>query len=172
VVDEPAVNALAAPGGYVVVYRGLLERTASPDELAGVLAHELQHVVLRHSMRGLLREMGTSAAIGLIFGDTSGLAGLAGELGSLRYQRADEDEADNKGIELMVRAGFEPRAMITMFEKLERESNELPGVLQYLSTHPATRERVARLEERARDLRPSHRAAVPSNWLEARSKCR
>jgi Zn-dependent protease with chaperone function len=172
VVDEPAVNALAAPGGYVVVFRGLLERTASPDELAGVLAHEVQHVVLRHSMRGLLRNMGTAAAIGLIFGDASGLAGLAGELGSLRYQRGDEEEADSRGIELMARAGFEPRAMITMFEKLERESGELPGVLQYLSTHPATGERVARMAERARDLRPAGRAAVPSNWADAKSKCR
>jgi Zn-dependent protease with chaperone function len=172
VVDDTAVNALAAPGGYVIVYRGLLERTESADELAGVLAHEVQHVVERHSTRGLLRELGVAAAIGLIFGDASGIAGMAGRLGSLRFQRDDEDEADSKGIELMARAGFEPRAMITMFEKLERESGELPGMLEYISTHPAMRERMARLEVKARELRPAARAAVPSNWVEARSKCR
>ncbi len=147
VFDDPTVNAFAAPGGYIVVCRGLLENT-TPEEAAAVLAHEMQHVLKRHVMRALVRGVSLTAAIALATGDPSGaITQVGGTLTSLHYQRGDEWNADLEGYHLLKDAGYNPHAMIAMLEKLDKIQGELPRGVQYLSTHPRTKDRIARLRD-------------------------
>ncbi len=153
VVNDPTVNAFAAPGGYVVIFRGLLERTRSAEELAGVLAHELQHILQRHATRALLQHASTGLLIAALAGDASGAMtyGLesARALGTLRYSRQNEEEADAKGMRMLLAAGIDPAGMIAFFEVLRKEGGEAPGLLAYLSTHPNPGDRIESLKSLA-----------------------
>ena len=149
VADDSVINAFAAPGGAVVMNLGLLEATRTPEELAGVLAHEVQHVLLHHHMRGLAREVPLRIALAALFGgDGVGeLAGrTAGTLASLRYRRGDEEEADREGLRLLQAARIDPRGMVTFFNTLAAEGREAPRLAKYLSSHPETADRIASLQ--------------------------
>lgn len=176
VVDQPAVNAFALPGGYIVVLRGLLERTRSAEELAGVLAHELQHILHRHPTRAVLQHASTGLLVAAVTGDVSGALayGLEGArtLGLLRYSRRFEEEADREGTRMLVAAGIDPAGMVEFFESLRKEGREAPALLQYLSTHPSPAERIARLRGLvAQAPRPPSRLRVDAEWGELRRIC-
>ncbi|MGH7399429.1 MAG: M48 family metallopeptidase [Candidatus Rokuibacteriota bacterium] len=149
VVNRPVVNALAAPGGHVVIFRGLLERTRTPEELAGVMAHELQHILRRHTTRAVIQDVGTGLLLMALIGDVTGpLAyGLqtARALGDLRYSRRAEEEADREGLRMMMAARLDPEGMIAFFENIQEEEGARPDILTYLSSHPMPVERIARL---------------------------
>ncbi len=89
---DKSVNAFAMPGGFVVVHTGLIQLAESPEELAGVLAHEIQHVEQRHSLRAMAQSLGLYAVLSLLVGDTSGLASLGGDLLKLKFSRNHETE--------------------------------------------------------------------------------
>lgn len=149
VADDSVINAFAAPGGYVVVNLGLLKATKTPEELAGVLAHEVQHVLLHHHMRALAREVPLRIAVAALFGgDASGAfaARAASTLGALRYQRGDELEADREGLVMLQAAHVDPRGMVDFFNTLAAEGSEAPRLVTYLSTHPQTADRIAQLQ--------------------------
>ncbi|KAB2875375.1 MAG: M48 family metallopeptidase, partial [Bauldia sp.] len=97
VVDSPLVNAFAAPAGYIVVFRGLIDKASSGEEVAGVLAHEMGHVIERHGTEALIRQLGMNAILGAMLGDASGIGSTAADIGSqlavLSYGRAAEREA-------------------------------------------------------------------------------
>jgi Zn-dependent protease with chaperone function len=149
VVNQPQVNALAAPGGYIVVYRGLLERTRSPEELAGVLAHELQHVLQRHATQALIQHTSTGLLLAALTGDMTGPVayGLqsARVLGQLQYSRRAEAQADIEGMKLLLAARIDPGGMIRFFEALAKADKQPVMLLKYLSTHPSPIERIERL---------------------------
>jgi predicted Zn-dependent protease len=148
VLDDPAVNAFSAPGGYIVINRGLLEVTSRPEELAGVLAHEMQHVLQRHVTKSLLRELGLWVTLTTVTGDASALLVQVGRVaGGLQYRREDEEEADREGMALIQRARIDPAGMVDIFQTMANQEGELPGGLEYLSTHPAMDRRVAKLRE-------------------------
>ncbi len=149
VVRNGEVNALAAPGGYIVLFSGLVDRMDTPEQLAGVLAHEMQHVVQRHSTQSMARAVGLQVFLSLLLGDPGFLGDLAGNLGILHFMRADERSADEGAIDTLMRAGIDPNAMIDGFRKLDRDENKAPLALKYLSTHPPIPERIAYLKERA-----------------------
>lgn len=138
------VNAFAMPGGYVVVYTGLLRLAQSPEEVAGVLAHEVQHVELRHSLKNLIHDLGWRAVLSLVVGDLGGgvWAGMAHHLGALKYGRDLEREADLKALESLRRAGIAADGLVDFFEKLARM--EGMGVA-LLSSHPTSTERISAL---------------------------
>lgn len=144
VVDDPQVNALAAPGGHLVVFRGLIERTSSPEELSAVLAHEITHVVNRHTTQAIFRSAALWAILAVVTGDPTGLATqVAGSLGQLHFQRQHEEDADEGARELLTRARIRPQAMADVFRKLDEKN----GVeLVYLSTHPLLAGRIERAE--------------------------
>ena len=177
VVNEPVVNALAGPGGVIVVYQGLLDSTESPEALAGVLAHEMQHVAQRHVMRLFLEHASSSALIAAATGEggESLAFGLqnAMMLGLLRYSREHESEADLAGLRLMAAAGIDPRGMIDFLETLrEREGEGLPEMLTYLSTHPGMPGRIASLRKRLAEPRAIHPPLLPGlDWKRARAVC-
>ena len=153
VVNRPVVNALAAPGGHVVILHGLLERTDTPEELAGVMAHELQHILRRHTTRAVIQDVGTGLLLMALTGDMTGpLAyGLetARALGDLRYSRRAEEEADREGMKMLLAARVDPAGMIAFFEKMQKEEGAQSQALTYLSSHPMPAERIARLRSLA-----------------------
>jgi len=149
VVRSDVVNAAALPGGRIIVYSGLLAEAGSADEVAGVLAHEICHVLHRDSLRQLIGRLGGVALIGLLLGggDLGGLAAQAGELDHLAYGREQERAADRGGVALLARAGLEPGMLPAFFERLERrEGGRLP---EFLSTHPDTALRITELKRLA-----------------------
>ena len=178
VVDARPINAFAAPGGYVVVYRGLLERTERPEELAGVLAHEFQHVLHRHVTRALFQDASTGLLLTALTGDVTGALAFGLEaartLGKLRYSRAAEEEADADGMQMLLAAGIDPSGMVAFFELLRKEAPSLPGALEYLSTHPTTERRIERLQALAAAAEPPRpaRPLLPDReWADVKRIC-
>ena len=161
VLNTEQVNAFAAPGGNIVVFTGLIGRTKSPEELAGVLAHEIEHVESRHGTRAIFRSLTFWALVSLLTGDANAtVVQLAGTLMELRYGRDDESHADRAGIERMQRARIDPQGMLRAFRMLEREAAELPAPMQYFSTHPRLADRMTALERFAATPSP-HEALLP-----------
>jgi beta-barrel assembly-enhancing protease len=151
VVRNPQVNAMAAPGGHIVVFSGLIEKMDNADQLAAVLAHEMQHVVQRHSMKGIVRAVGFQALLSIVLGDPGVLGDLAGNLTVLHFMRSDEESADDGALETLMRAGIPPTAMRRAFENLERGSKDrgIEASFKYLSTHPPLAERIERVAKKS-----------------------
>ncbi|MEW6544291.1 MAG: M48 family metallopeptidase [Nitrospirota bacterium] len=153
VVRSDVVNAFALPGGYVIVLTGLLEKAESPEEVAGVLGHELNHVLLRHGTERIVKTIGIAAVVTILVGDRQGLVGLAKRLGielaTLKFGREQETEADLEGLRLLHRARILPDGMIRFFERLS-ESDKLQ--VEILSTHPMSAARAERLKAEAAAL--------------------
>lgn len=171
-VNQSLVNAFAAPGGYVVVYRGLLDEAESAEEFAGVLAHEMQHVLLRHSARAIAREFSGRALLSLMAIDSSGTpaAAQAGAmLAGLSFQRSDEDEADRAAVALLDRAGVGAAGLARFFRRLQL-SPKVAEPARYLSTHPALLDRIATIEKQ---IRPPAGPPLMSEaeWKSARRVC-
>lgn len=148
VADRPEANAFAAPGGVVVVFSGLLRQTASAEEAAGVIAHEVAHAELRHGMQNMAKQLGLQALVAFALGDTSGaaLSGIATDLIGMSFSRDAEREADADGLRRLVAAQIDPKGMVTFFEKLSKlEKGATPPAM--LSTHPATGERIDTMRE-------------------------
>ncbi|MCC6139938.1 MAG: M48 family metallopeptidase [Nitrospira sp.] len=147
VVKSDIVNAFALPGGYVVVFTGLMKKADSGEEVAGVLGHELNHVLQRHGLERIVKSMGVMAAVAIIVGDQQGLIGLMRQVGvellTLKFDRAQETEADLTGLQLVYRAKIDPNGMITFFQKLAEKDE---GRVEWLSTHPMSSARADRLK--------------------------
>ncbi len=168
------VNALAAPGGYIVIFRGLLEDTKTPEELAGVMAHEIQHVLHRHATRWIFRELSLAVLISIITGGgSSSTLEVAGALGSLRYQRADEETADREGVRMVQAARIDPRGMIAAYSGLQQKAEKQGEPPIYLSSHPRTAERLAQLRQMAAQARYTPIRLLPDvSWAQIREMCR
>ena len=182
VVHAEEVNAFALPGGQIVVFTGLLKSAETPEQFAGVLAHELQHVRHRHSTKAIIRQLSATALLSLIAGDSGALSSLlhtAGELGGLAYSRDDEEEADRDGARMLIDAGIDPRGLIEFFETLEQHEGGGLGIT-FLSTHPASGDRSKALEQMIADVAGSASDSATSRyvaietstpWSELASRC-
>jgi predicted Zn-dependent protease len=170
-VDE--LNAAAAPGGFILVLDGLVKRLETPEQMAAILAHEMEHVALRHGLRALARRSALQIGFGLLLGDVTSVAALAAaELTNLGYSREDEMEADREGLRLMARAGYDPRAMVQAFEVLERDEAKRDQGPEYLRTHPLAGERREALEREMGELRRGPEAEVDeSGWAALKGAC-
>jgi beta-barrel assembly-enhancing protease len=156
------VNAFAAPGGVVVVHSGLIEAAQSADELAGVLAHEVQHIELRHSLQNMIHAVGWAALLSVVLGDVSAIAGvLIHQAGAMRFSRELEHEADLRGVDAMHRAGLPAQGMVAFFRRLQRQDE---GRVPLLSSHPATTERIRRLEAAIGALPAQRPAPLRLDW--------
>ena len=147
VVKSDVVNAFALPGGYVVVFTGLMKKAESGEEVAGVLGHELNHVLQRHGLERIVKQLGLVAMVSIVLGDQQGLVGLMKQLGvellALKFGREQETEADLTGLQLLHRAKIDPSGMITFFQRLSEKDE---GRTEWLSTHPMSRARAERLK--------------------------
>jgi len=119
------VNALALPGGTIVVFQGLINITETPEELAGVLAHEFQHVLKRHSTRGIIRSEAINIFATVVSGDSvmNVILQAGGLMEFLRYSRKLESQADAEGMKMVLASRVDPKGMIRIFEKLEEEQH-------------------------------------------------
>jgi len=178
VVDLPQVNAFALPGGRVVVLRGLLEATDSPEMLAGVLAHEIQHVVRRHTTRAILQHASTGIMVAALAGDVSGLVTFALEgarvVAAFGYTRQAEEEADTHGMRMVLAARIDPGPTLGFYEKVLGPLDRRPsqGVWRYVRTHPAAGERLATLRTIARTAAGAPVALLSgSDWANVKRIC-
>jgi hypothetical protein len=164
-VNASEINAFSLPGGPMYVNRGLFEAARSEAELAGVLAHEMSHVALRHGTHQASKAYLSQAGLGILGGllgknggDTSKIVNAVGGLGLnvafLKFGRDDEYQADQLGAEIMAGAGYDPVAMANFFELLRKEQGRDPGKLEQLfSGHPPSADREARIRDQAGSLR-------------------
>ena len=146
VLDHDMVNAFALPGGYVVLFRGLIDAADSPDEVAAVLAHEVGHVVSRDPTRHALRSAGSIGVLGLLFGDFAGGAAvlfLTERLISARYSQGAESGADAFAHEALRQAGISPGALGNMFANMRRKHGDSDGVAAHFLSHPSLGARIA-----------------------------
>jgi Zn-dependent protease with chaperone function len=176
VVDDATVNAFAVPGGQVVLFRGLIERARTPEELAGVLAHELQHVLQRHSTRLLLQHASTGLLLVAVSGDLTGAMAYGIEsarvLGSLSYSRYLESEADTEGLRMLLASDIDPRGMIAFFESMRAAEHGAPTAMRYLTTHPLAADRVDTLKRLAAARTGGFRPLLPGrDWADVRRVC-
>lgn len=170
VVNTDVVNAFALPGGYVYVNRGILERAERMDELAGVMAHEISHVVLRHSVEQMEQVQNANIGVALACTLTNVCASQAAQAainvgGSLvfaKFSRADEKAADDAGFATVVKAGIDPRGMLTFFQKLMREEQSQggSGATSWFSDHPGTQDRIADIQHMLSAMTPAQLNAL------------
>jgi len=157
VLDLKDVNAISLPGGWVYVYKGLINETkGKPNELAGVIAHEIGHVAARHHATMLGREIQASILIGtLTKGDTRQIAGLFANITLLRYSRDQEYAADKLGIKYMYRCKqWNAPGLVDFFGSLLKYEKRKPSEFeQIFLTHPVTADRVKRAQKYLDDLR-------------------
>jgi predicted Zn-dependent protease len=150
VVNSPTVNAFALPGGQIFVYSGIISKMKNYNELVALLSHEITHVTHQHSLKSLGRSAATSIFISGLFGDISGIsAGIldqASQLKQLRFSRELETEADQHGVDFMVKYKVNPMGMINLMQILDAEGEKQDGFMKYLSTHPETKERINALK--------------------------
>ncbi|HWJ23214.1 MAG TPA: M48 family metallopeptidase [Gemmatimonadaceae bacterium] len=159
VVNTSDVNAFALPGGYIYVNRGVLERASNASELAGVLGHEIEHVVRRHSVKQMAQMQ--NANIGVALGcalarvcdspAAQAAVNVAGGAYFAKNSRADEVQADEGGFQNVVRAGLNPTGMLTFFQKLLQEEQASggagrSGVSSWFADHPGTSDRIADIQ--------------------------
>jgi predicted Zn-dependent protease len=164
VLDVDMVNALAAPGGRIVVFRKLLTEANSADDVAGVLAHEMGHAISRHPTEAVVRDMGISLVFNVLMGGLgSGAAGAAGQaLISSAYSRDAERDADRIALRILSGARISPKGFAAFFDRMAGEEGAAGDALSFLSTHPPSkaRARAARAAV-AENVRP---ALSDSDW--------
>ncbi|MEJ2045564.1 MAG: M48 family metallopeptidase [Reinekea sp.] len=170
---DASLNAFALPGGKVVIHTQLILEADDAEELLGVLAHEMTHVEEQHGIRNIIGTAGIYTVVSALFGDVSGIlatvAGAAPFLLNQSYSRDFEREADKKGFDLLVRANINPAGMVSFFQKLidkenealesiedERTRSTVQSAMKFLSTHPATAERIEYLNELNRSQNGSY----------------
>ncbi|MBM4259212.1 MAG: M48 family metallopeptidase [Deltaproteobacteria bacterium] len=166
----PIPNAFAAPGGQIVILRGLLAMATSPEEVAGVLAHEMAHEVQRHPTRGVVRALGIQTVMGFVSGNTGkGLGAATGALINLSHGRDDESEADRIGVQMLNKANIRADGLVNFFERMSKVSaGSQSRLLTYLSTHPSDTARVAAIRSMARG---NGEAMTAKEWQALKTIC-
>lgn len=174
IVDWDLLNAFAAPGRRIVVTRELIAKSDGPDELAGVLAHEMGHGIALHPESSIVRSIGLAASVELVLGGGGLLTGLGLSLTQLAYSREAEREADEEGIALLREAGISPKGLSRFFRRvavLEGEGSGGSGISKYdmLRSHPQTAERLKRVEAVA--PYPATPALSAAEWAALQRVC-
>lgn len=172
VLDTDLVNALALPGGRMVLLRGLIDEAKHPNELLGVLAHEMGHLAKRHPTEMAVQTVGTSVLLSLLIGDATGGTGLTlmGEsLINGAYSRDKERAADAVAVETLAAAGWDPRPFALFFDRLAKQQGGLEEHLSWISSHPLSEDRAAAIRAAQG---PSGIAMTDLEWARVRTICK
>ncbi len=177
IVEDATLNAFALPGGNAVIHTGLLLAADTPEEVAGVLAHEIAHITRRHSIHRIISSAGLYLVVSYFIGDISGILGVLADNSAFllerKFTRDFESDADDVAWGYLVRSRIDPRDMITFFRKMQAEEQKLSktspvsgveNALSVLSTHPATTERIAALETKLKKTAPDGFAPLPVDY--------
>ena len=162
VVNTQVINAFALPGGYIYVNRGVLSRASNESELAGVLSHEIEHVVRRHSVKQMEKAQGANIGVALactltnVCGNQAAQAAIqvGGTAVFAKFSRGDEIQADEGGFQNLTRTGINPRGMLTFFQKLlaeEQQSGGSSASSSWFADHPGTQDRIADIQRMLND---------------------
>ncbi len=170
VVKSDVINAFALPGGHVVVFTGLMKKADSGEEVAGVMSHELNHVLQRHGLERIVKSLGLLTVVTIVLGDQQGLVGtmkqLSVELLTLKFGREQETEADVTGLQLLQRAKIDPSGVIKFFERLSEKDE---GQMEWLSTHPMSIGRAERLKAELAALPKKSLAPFTFDWKQVQA---
>jgi Zn-dependent protease with chaperone function len=173
VLESELVNAFALPGGVVVLTEGLLQKAKSADEVAGVLAHELEHVKQRHVLTHMVRASLLTTAWSIAVGDYAGLMLLdpttAFEVANLRHSRDDEAEADAGAADRLDASGISRHGLVDFFERIKEETDKIPV---WLSNHPTSAARAQTLGGGTSDDRKLDPALTEAEFTDLRNACR
>ena len=171
-VQDNDVNAFAIPGGNVYINTGLIKAAKNEHELAGVVAHEVNHVVARHGTRQMTQQYGYALVLQMVLGDNPGLltqiaTSLFGQAGSMAYSRGMETQADVLAVETMAKAGYDPNGMASFLGTLKGMQQQSPGQLaKFFSSHPDTGDRVQQVQAEIAKL--SQKPVIRVNDVEFR----
>ncbi len=178
VVNVSDINAFALPGGFMYVNRGLIEAARNEGELAGVMAHEISHVALRHGTNQASKASLAQIGIGLLGESQGTITQIIGAMGGfglntlfLKFSRGAEEQADVLGTQIMAKAGYNPLDMVSMFEMLRSTSGHDPSsVGKFFSDHPASADRAARIKKELSLLGSTPQAAPVANYAQMKSR--
>jgi len=169
VVDDETLNAFAAPGGHIVLNRALIDQAQHPSEVAGVLAHEMAHIIEGHPTRGMVEKLGYEVFKYIVPGNALLPAPkLAEDLLKSHHSRSDEFSADQRGIEILNTAGLDSRGLNEYLERLHSKGPSIPGAAEYFSSHPSGRVRKSALQGVVREGRPP---LGESEWRQLKAIC-
>lgn len=146
--NAPAINAFALPGGIVIVNKGLLERAESANEVAGVLAHEIQHAEQRHALKNMITSSGIAATVLLVLGDVNAvMMVMAHQVSAQYFSRQAESDADIKGVALLRKSKIDPQGLVSFFKKLQAQYKGKAEGPEWMSSHPGTENRIKVVED-------------------------
>ncbi len=171
VVRNSAVNAFTFPGGVILVHTGLLARSDSAEEVAGVLAHELGHVANRDTLKALYRQVGLSLIVAVVTGGRSDqIQDLVTQLISIKFTRTQEGLADDYAIGLLIKAGINPEYLARFFEKLKKQQSDVENFAKFLNTHPDTEGRMKKARDAGKKFDPKKTNPLGINWTQVKKK--
>lgn len=171
IIQKEDVNAFALPDRQIVIYSGLIKYSKKPEEVAGVLAHELGHIEKNHVMKKLVKELGIAMIITLA-GNNSGfeiVKEAARSLSSSAFDRKQEEEADDFAFDTMVKADIDPENLANFFFRLSKEASNVPEELTWISTHPDTKDRAAKILKKKNELSIKPAPILKSPWQDVQS---
>ncbi len=174
VFDHKMINAFAAPGGQIVIMRGLIEKAKTPDEVAAVLAHEIGHVEARDTTRNALRAAGSAGLLALVLGDFAGgsaVVVVAEYTLNASYTREAEAAADVFALNMLEASQTDAEALATFFDSLAGVERTLPDLPVYLSSHPETIDRASAAREFAQSQGRTTPILTDAQWADLQDIC-
>jgi Zn-dependent protease with chaperone function len=181
IIEDSSLNAFAIPGGFVVLHTGLLLKAQRPEEILGVLAHEIAHVTQQHGIRNIIESAGLFLVVQSVLGDLTGIAAVLADGGSFilhqKFSRNFEEEADDIGLGYLFDAGIDPSGFIDFFHRIKDEQDKTilgkaTSNLTWLSTHPATEDRIESLSQKIQSLSFQRNKPIDFNFKQFKDNLR
>lgn len=168
VINKDDVNAFALPDGHLVIYTGLISASANPEELSGVISHEIAHIELNHVMEKLLKEVGLSVLVSMTTGNNNPeiIKETAKTLSSSAFDRNIEKEADIQAVDYLIKANINPKPFANFLYKLSLREGEASKYLSWISTHPNSKERAEYIIERCKNRTLKNKSIVAAKTWE------
>jgi predicted Zn-dependent protease len=169
VIMKDEINAFALPNGHLIVYSGLILNSANPEELTGVICHEIAHIQLNHVMKKLIKEIGLSTLVSITTGSrgsTASVKKIAEMLSSTAFDRGLEKEADMKAVDYLIKAKINPNPFANFLYKLSDEKGNIPQYLNWMSTHPDSKERASYIVEYCKKNKVTHQIVLSEKTFE------